>query len=55
MSMRRASRKTRRGDEEISHDPNCAEESDDELRKRVEEFIEKINRRWKAEKMKGML
>ncbi|KAJ8626526.1 hypothetical protein MRB53_019833 [Persea americana] len=39
-------------DEDNSDHPNyCAEESDDELRRRVEEFIEKINRRWKAEKM----
>lgn len=37
-------------------DPNDgAEESDDELRRRVEEFIEKINKRWKAEKMQGLL
>ncbi|XXG67334.1 hypothetical protein AAC387_Pa06g0705 [Persea americana] len=54
MSMRRVSRKTRRGDEENSDDPNCAE-SDDELRKRVEQYIEKINRRWKAEKVQGRL
>ncbi|CAA0809543.1 Unknown protein [Striga hermonthica] len=29
-----------------------ADEDDDELRKRVEDFIEKVNRAWRAEKMK---
>ncbi|OVA07697.1 Protein of unknown function DUF761 [Macleaya cordata] len=32
-------------------DVNDDEEYDDELRRRAEEFIEKINRRWKAEKL----
>lgn len=31
------------------------EEVDDELRRRVEEFIDKINRGWKAEKLRNSL
>ncbi|XP_058106308.1 uncharacterized protein LOC131249519 [Magnolia sinica] len=42
-----------KGEEDENDQENC--DDDDELRKRVEEFIDKINRRWKAEKMQGLL
>ncbi|CAK9161046.1 unnamed protein product [Ilex paraguariensis] len=37
-------------DHEGSDDEGNDDEEDDELRKRVEEFIEKINRGWRKEK-----
>lgn len=37
------------GDSHIDDEKNGQE--DDELRKRVEEFIEKVNRAWRAEKL----
>lgn len=40
------------GDETPDQDDDNDDHDDDELRKRVEEFIEKTNRRWRAEKMR---
>ncbi|KAL3524189.1 hypothetical protein ACH5RR_017023 [Cinchona calisaya] len=40
-------------EEEEEESQDCCEEAnDDELRRRVEEFIEKVNRGWKAEKLR---
>lgn len=39
-------------DEANNHEKDEKEEGDDELRRRVEEFIEKTNRKWKEEKLR---
>ncbi|KAF5959888.1 hypothetical protein HYC85_001097 [Camellia sinensis] len=42
-----------KGDEEEEEEED--DDDDDELRRRVEEFIDKINRGWKAEKLRTSL
>ncbi|KAA8533825.1 hypothetical protein F0562_031342 [Nyssa sinensis] len=42
-------------EERISDEEVNENEGDDELRKRVEDFIDKINRSWKAEKLRSTI
>lgn len=37
----------------IHHNKDEEEDDDDELRRRVEEFIEKVNKEWKAESLRS--